>query len=113
MYWINIFTWKYSYNMYRLLINMYSMYCNNWKMYKDPQPVVAGTSSRNGRTLKFVDWQNVVAYEVADKNGNLIFISEGLLKADQTASFAIDKDWEEGFKVYAVSAKGERTEIKL
>ena len=82
-------------------------------MYKDPQPVVAGTSSRNGRTLKFVDWQNVVAYEVADKNGNLIFISEGLLKADQTASFAIDKDWEEGFKVYAVSAKGERTEIKL
>jgi hypothetical protein len=50
---------------------------------------------------------------VADKNGNLIFISEGLLNADQTASFTIDTDWEEGFKVYAVSAKGERTEINL
>ena len=86
---------------------------NNWKMYKNPQPVVAGTSSRNGRTLKFVNWQNVVAYEVADKDGNLIFISEGLLNADQTASFAIDTDWQEGFKVYAVSAKGERTEINL
>ena len=86
---------------------------NNWKMYKDPQPVVAGTSSRNGRTLTFVNWQHVVAYEVADKDGNLIFISEGLLKADQTASFAIDRDWEEGFKVYAVSAKGERTEVSL
>ena len=82
-------------------------------MYKNPQPVVAGTSSRNGRTLKFVNWQNVVAYEVADKDGNLIFISEGLLNADQTASFAIDTDWQEGFKVYAVSAKGERTEINL
>ena len=86
---------------------------NNWKMYKNPQPVVAGTSSRNGRTLKFVNWQNVVAYEVADKDGNLIFISEGLLNADQTASFTIDTDWQEGFKVYAVSAKGERTEINL
>ena len=86
---------------------------NNWEMYKNPQPVVAGTSSRNGRTLKFVNWQNVVAYEVADKDGNLIFISEGLLNADQTASFAIDTDWQEGFKVYAVSAKGERTEINL
>jgi hypothetical protein len=86
---------------------------NNWKMYKNPQPVVAGTSSRNGRTLKFVNWQNVVAYEVADKDGNLIFISEGLLNADQTASFAIDTDWQEGFKVYAVSAKGERTEINI
>ena len=86
---------------------------NNWEMYKNPQPVVAGTSSRNGRTLKFVNWQNVVAYEVADKNGNLIFISEGLLNANQTASFTIDTDWEEGFKVYAVSAKGERTEINL
>ena len=82
-------------------------------MYKNPQPVVAGTSSRNGRTLKFVNWQNVVAYEVANKDGNLIFISEGLLNADQTASFAIDTDWQEGFKVYAVSAKGERTEINL
>lgn len=86
---------------------------NNWKMYKDPQPVVAGTSSRDGRKLSFTNWQNVVAYEVTDKDGNLIFISEGILKASQTASFAIDKDWEEGFKVYAVSANGERTAINL
>ena len=63
--------------------------------------------------MSFTNWQNVVAYEVTDKDGNLIFISEGILKASQTASFAIDKDWEEGFKVYAVSAKGERNAINL
>lgn len=86
---------------------------NNWKMYKEPQPVIAGTSSREGRTLKFINWQNVVAYEVTDETGRLIFISEGLLHADQTASFTIRTDWKDGFKVHAVSAKGERTEIKL
>lgn len=84
---------------------------NNWKFYQDIQPVVKGQSSRSGRTLKMTDWKNVVAYEVVNKDGQKIFISEGVLQPDTTATFTIKTDWEDGFKVYAVSASGERTEV--
>lgn len=86
---------------------------NNWKLYKDIQPVIEGQSVRSGNTLKMTDWKNVVAYEVTNKEGKKIFISEGILLPDTTASFTINTDWEEGFKVYAVSASGERTEVKF
>ena len=86
---------------------------NNWKLYQNPQPVIEGQAMRSGNTLKMTDWKNVVAYEVTNKEGKKIFISEGILFPDTTASFTINTDWEEGFKVYAVSASGERTEVKL
>lgn len=86
---------------------------NNWKLYQNPQPVIEGQATRSGNTLKMTDWKNVVAYEVTNKEGKKIFISEGILFPDATASFTINTDWEEGFKVYAVSASGERTEVKL
>ena len=86
---------------------------NNWKLYQNPQPVIEGQAMRSGNTLKMKDWKNVVAYEVTNKEGKKIFISEGILFPDATASFTINTDWEEGFKVYAVSASGERTEVKL
>lgn len=86
---------------------------NNWKLYQNPQPVIEGQAMRSGNTLKMTDWKNVVAYEVTNKEGKKIFISEGILFPDATASFTINTDWEEGFKVYAVSASGERTEVKL
>lgn len=86
---------------------------NNWKLYQNPQPVIEGQAMRSGNTLKMTDWKNVVAYEVINKEGKKIFISEGILFPDATASFTINTDWEEGFKVYAVSASGERTEVKL
>lgn len=86
---------------------------NNWKLYQNPQPVIEGQAMRSGNTLKMTDWKNVVAYEVTNKEGKKIFISEGILFPDAAASFTINTDWEEGFKVYAVSASGERTEVKL
>lgn len=86
---------------------------NNWKLYQNPQPVIEGQAMRSGNTLKMTDWKNVVAYEVTNKEGKKIFISEGILFPDATASFTINTDWEEGFKVYAVSASGKRTEVKL
>lgn len=86
---------------------------NNWKLYQNPQPVIEGQAMRSGNTLKMTNWKNVVAYEVTNKEGKKIFISEGILFPDATASFTINTDWEEGFKVYAVSASGERTEVKL
>lgn len=86
---------------------------NNWKLYQNPQPFIEGQAMRSGNTLKMTDWKNVVAYEVTNKEGKKIFISEGILFPDATASFTINTDWEEGFKVYAVSASGERTEVKL
>lgn len=87
---------------------------NNLNFYRNPQPVETGSSIREGNLLKMINWKNVVAYEVVDKDGNMICISEGkLANNENTAAFTIGTDWQEGFKVYAVSAKGERTEVKF
>lgn len=86
---------------------------NNQQLYKDLRPVVAGQATRSGRTLKMTGWENVATYEVVNAEGKKIFISDGLLTPDTTASFSIRTDWEDGFKVYAVSASGERTEVKF
>lgn len=87
---------------------------NNLSFYQNPQPIEAGSSIREGNLLKMINWKNVVAYEVVDKDGNMVCISEGkLANNENTAAFTIGTDWQEGFKVYAVSAKGERTEVKF
>ena len=55
----------------------------------------------------------MVAYEVTDADGQIVFISEGLLSPGDIAQFTIRTEWQEGYKVYAISATGERTEVKL
>lgn len=85
----------------------------NAHLYKDKPAVVEGKARRDDKSLTIWDWKNVVAYEVKDGNGQNIFISDGLLGENNIAQFTIRTEWQEDFRVYAVSASGERTEVKL
>lgn len=86
---------------------------NTFALYKTKPAVVAGTSTRNGNTLKMTGWQNVVAYEVVNGAGKKVFISDGVLAPSSNASFTLNVSWDNSFKVYAVSASGDRTEVKF
>lgn len=85
----------------------------NAHLYKDKPTVIEGQAKRDGRSFTIWDWKNVVAYEVTDADGQIVFISEGLLSPGDIAQFTIRTEWQEGYKVYAISATGERTEVKL
>jgi hypothetical protein len=80
-------------------------------LFKTKPAVVKGTAVREGNKLTFTGWQNVVAYEVTDATGKIIFISQGINTPAATAWFILPVDWNTTYKVYAVSATGNRTEV--
>lgn len=85
---------------------------NTWEWYKNKQSVVAGdNATRSGKTITIRNWQYVVAYEVKDASGKLVFISSGETTPSTTDKFTLPNDWVDGYKLYAVSVTGERTEI--
>lgn len=101
---------------------------NTYELYKNPAqyPVIAGSPathtpknysegehSGTGEEITIQNWQNVVAYEVKNPAGELIFISSGETVPSSTDRFVLPFSWENGFKLYAVSAKGVRTEIPV
>lgn len=89
----------------------------NMDMFRTPRPVVAGAASRNGQTLHFTNWQNVVAWEVVDSSGNLVYTSTGWNKnfAANVAGFTLpgNTPWQDGYIVRAISARGERSVVSL
>ncbi len=88
---------------------------NNVKVFKDKQPVQAGTAQRSGNTITMSNWKNVVVYEVRENNdkGTLICVSDGILTPSETASFDVKDGWKDSYKVYAVSHDNKRTEVKF
>jgi hypothetical protein len=54
-----------------------------------------------------------VAYEVKDADGKLIFVCSGETTPSSTHTFILPLSWKEGFKLYAVSATGDRTEVTM
>lgn len=89
----------------------------NMDMFRTPQAVVAGTATRNGQTLRFTDWQNVVAWEVVDGSGSLVYTSTGWHQdfAANVAGFSLPDNipWQTSYRVRAISAKGQRTVVTL
>lgn len=85
---------------------------NTWEWYKNKPAVVAGDkATRSGKTITIRNWQYAVVYEVEDASGNLVFISSGETTPSTTDKFTLPNDWVDGYKLYAVSVTGERTEI--
>lgn len=78
---------------------------NNMKMYQTKQPVKQGTAVRNDKSITLKGWENAVAFEVRD-NTRLIFVSP-------ESTFTISKDWEDKFKVFAISSTGQEVEVKF
>lgn len=84
---------------------------NNKDCFKTMAAVVPGTASRSGATVNMNDWKNVVVYEVRDASDKLVFASEGVLAPSSKASFSIPGGWKDGYKVYALSASRDRSEV--
>ncbi len=72
-----------------------------------------GNISYNGESITIKNWQNVVTYEVKDAQDNLIFICSGETTPSSTHTFTLPVSWKEGFKLYAVSSTGSRTEVPM
>lgn len=89
----------------------------NMDMFRTPRAVVPGTASRDGQTLRFTGWQNVVAWEVVDASGGLVYTSTGWQQdfAAGTAGFTlpVELPWQTGYRVRAISAAGQRTVVTL
>lgn len=99
---------------------------NSVELYKTKAEVVAGPNathsaksftegsvSGTGETFTIQGWKNVVAYEVKDASGKLIFICSGETTPSSTHTFTLPVSWKEGFKLYAVSSTGNRTEVAV
>lgn len=71
--------------------------------YKDRLDVQAGTASHSGNTLTMTNWKHVVAYEVYDGD-KLVYVSNH-------NKFKLNTDWTDCFKVYAISYKGDKTQV--
>ena len=99
---------------------------NSFELYKNRPSVVAGSHathvaksftegkiSYTGEAITIQGWKNVVAYEVKDASGKLIFVCSGETSPSSTHTFTLPVSWGEGFRLYAVSATGDRTEITM
>ena len=87
---------------------------NTWGLYKNKPEVISGTNAtRSGNTITIKNWQNVVAYEVKDQTGKLVFVSSGETTSSTTDMFTLSGNWDSSYKLYAVSAAGKRTEIPV
>lgn len=84
-----------------------------WKLYQKKPEVIKGSSSRNGNRITLSGWQNAVAYEITDANKKLLFVSSGINTASSTAWFELPFEWNNTYKIFAVAANGNRTEIVL
>lgn len=87
---------------------------NNKDYFKTKAAVVAGTATRKDKTLTMKDWKNVVIYEVRDAADKLIYVSEGITQMGKTvATFTIPQNWDDNYKVYAISATRQRTLVNF
>lgn len=86
---------------------------NNKELFRSRPDIVAGTVSRSDATIVLQNWKNVVVYEVRDAADKLVFASEGVLSPSAKATFTIPGGWKDSYKVYALSATRQRTEVGL
>ena len=75
--------------------------------YIGNKPVQAGTSSKEGGAITLNNWKNVVAYEVENENGELVYVVNAL---ERPYGFTVPS-WKDSYKVYAVSAAQGRIEV--
>ena len=80
---------------------------DNLNYFIENKPVQAGTSSKEGGAITLNNWKNVVAYEVENENGELVYVVNAL---ERPYGFTVPS-WKDSYKVYAVSAAQGRIEV--
>lgn len=80
---------------------------DNLNYFIENKPVQAGTSSKEGGAITLNNRKNVVAYEVENENGELVYVVNAL---ERPYGFTVPS-WKDSYKVYAVSAAQGRIEV--
>lgn len=91
------------------------------EQFRTKASIIQGTATRDDRVITLYNWQNVVAIEVEDATEQLVFIGDGTsttggsYRPNYTADLAVAgvTAWSNDYKVYAVSAKGERIRVMV
>ncbi len=78
----------------------------NVELFKQMAPVSAGTAQVSGTSVEITGGSNAVAYEACNAEGKLIRVST-------ETSFTLPEEWQDGFRLYAVGANGEKAEITV
>lgn len=76
----------------------------NESFYLKNAGVVKGNAVRDGNKFMMRGWQNAVAYEMYDAENKLLFVSPN-------ATFRVNRELPDTFKVYAIAADGKKTEV--
>ena len=78
---------------------------NTVEVYKKNQNIGKGTATISGNTITTSGWTNVVAYEV--------YINDKLTYVSPNSKFTVKNGLGDKYKVYAISAKGDRVEVSF
>lgn len=78
-----------------------------------PAIQAGGAAVRSGRQITVTGWRNVVAYEVVDAAGKLVFVADASFPTAEKAVFTLLQDWRMGYSLRAVSAGNERRAVPV
>ena len=85
---------------------------NNAHLYKDKPSIIEGSkASINSQSVKISGWKNVVAFEVYNAQGKLIFVADATYPKEGEAHFFLGSSWVKGNSIKAVSAGNARVAV--
>ena len=78
---------------------------DNAYLYKDKPSIIEGNKpSISSQSVKITGWKNVVAFEVYNAQGKLIFVADATYPKDVEPHFYLSSPWAKGNTIKAVSA---------
>lgn len=83
------------------------------KYYQNPASVSTGTASIAENVLVLSGWQNVVAVEVKDTTGKIVYVDCGENATGSNMQISLPVDWKSGYTIDAVAADGTRTRVNV
>lgn len=72
-----------------------------------------GKATQENDEIRIRGWKNVVAFEVRDAQDSLICANSGEVTPSEDKMFQLLSFWKKGYRLFAVSARGERMEVEV
>ena len=85
---------------------------NNAYLYKDKPSIIEGSKAViTSHSIAINGWKNVVAFEVYNAQGKLIFVADATYPKEGEAHFFLGSSWVKGNSIKAVSAGNARVAV--
>lgn len=72
-----------------------------------------GKATNENDEIQLIGWKNVVAFEVRDASDSLICANSGEVRPSETRTFQLESFWKKGYRLFAVSASGQRVQVEV